>query len=84
MSPVRLQEHGIYLFGVDDFDALTHSFNHGSDTEILDCSQGTLGAACYEVLCGFAEGVVWQTYQIELAVNELCDAFGRSRSTVAE
>ena len=73
VSPVRLEQHGINLLEINGFCAVTHSFYHRPDTEVLDGSESTFRTSDDEVDGFLREGAVWQAYPVKLTV----DVFGK-------
>ena len=71
VTPVGLHEHGIDLFGINDFALVANGFDHRSDTEIFDTAQHAFAAASHEVHCRFGEGGVCQSNLVKLVVDEL-------------
>ena len=69
MAPVRLHQHGVDLFEIDDFGLIADSFYQGSDTEVLDRPQGALGDAQDEIDGLVGEGFVGQSDEVELPVD---------------
>ena len=74
VTPVRLHQDGIDLFGVDHADLIPHRFDHASDAQVFDAAQHSLAAAGDEVHRRVAEGGVGESDPVELFVDELRDA----------
>jgi len=69
VTPVGLHEHGVDLFEINGFGAVTHGFDEGSDTEVSHGPQDALGDAQDDVEGVVGEGVVRQAGLVQLGVH---------------
>ncbi len=70
VPPVWLHEHGVDLFEPDGLGLVAHGFDEGSDAEVLDRPEGALRDPQDEADGLVGEGLVGQSDEVKLAMNE--------------